>query len=42
MNVKDCELNYIVDMVNRYVQDNDHGLTIIHVNPMVKEIYFYV
>jgi hypothetical protein len=29
-------------MVHRYVRDNGHELTIIHVNPMVKEIYDYV
>jgi hypothetical protein len=29
-------------MVHRYVQDNNHRLSIIQVNPMVKEIYFYV
>jgi len=29
-------------MVHRYVRDNAHGPTIIHVNHMVKEIYDYV
>jgi hypothetical protein len=29
-------------MVHQYVQDNGHGLTIIRLSPMVKEIYCYV
>jgi hypothetical protein len=29
-------------MVHRYVWDNGHRLTIIQVNPMLKEIYDYV
>jgi len=28
-------------MVDRYVRDNGHMLTIIHVNPIIKESYFY-
>jgi len=28
-------------MVHRYVQDNGHRLTIMQVNHMIKEIYFY-
>jgi hypothetical protein len=35
-------LNCIVRHDTLYVQDNDHVLTIIQVNRMVKKIYDYV